>query len=191
MTEHHLTDPQLVASRERFERASRRALELSSSLSAEQLSWKPATDRWSVVECIEHLNASAEAYRPGLEAVLSRARDQGPRQPPYRRGTWVGRFILSTVRDHPERRVKAPAVFLPSQTDLEPGPVFERFESTQHRWLAALDAADGLDLGLRFATPVSRFLRVSLEQAFLIHSHHELRHLDQAERLRQLPEFPS
>ena len=67
--------------------------------------------------------------------------------------------------------------------------VLPTFLHLQSQLMARADAAAGLDLHkVKVATPMSRFLRLSLGAMFAQIAAHERRHLEQARRVRrQLP----
>ena len=65
------------------------------------------------------------------------------------------------------------------------------FRERAERLIELAEKADGLPLGVVWiATPVSRWLKVSLAQAFEVHTLHTPRHLGQAERVKGHESFP-
>ncbi|MHC5012754.1 MAG: DinB family protein [Planctomycetota bacterium] len=180
-----------------YERARERVDALWADLTPAQLTWKPSPERWSVAECVEHLNKTMATalgrIRPAMERARAKARTGG--EPPYGRGTWLGRLILGLMdpdRAKP-RRFKAPKLFRPAfATDVDPERVAETFRCTNDDLIQAATDADGLDLGrIRVGSPVSGWIRFSLAQAFRLQDVHHHRHLDQADRVRREPGFPS
>lgn len=80
-------------------------------------------------------------------------------------------------------KVKAPGVFRPEDGLHENAATLAAFLDAEKRMVGLLRRAAGLPLGrIKFGTPVSRFVRVSLAQAFEIHALHNHRHLEQAEQ---------
>ena len=65
--------PELEAFRAQFEALSADAGELVGTLTDAQFAWSPAPDRWSVGQCIEHLNVTARAYLPSLDEAIAAA----------------------------------------------------------------------------------------------------------------------
>jgi hypothetical protein len=175
------------ATRERFEA-------VVAPLSEDQVRFQPGPGSWSVVECVEHMNVTAGLYSPLMAEVVRGGRQRGLlAQPPYKGGTWVGRLLLWSLNDAPakKRKVKAPGIFQPVASELESARVWDGFRTQHQRWKDLLQEADGLDLGgLIFGTPISRWVRVSLAQAFEIHCLHEERHLGQAENVTRNEGFP-
>lgn len=177
----------------RFQESGRRFEDLVAGLTPRQAGWKPAPRVWSVAECIEHLDLSARLYLEPVEAAIRRLRSRGRTgHAPYGRGTLAGRMILWVLDPNrpKQKNANAPGVFRPTTE-----PEFERlcddYRAHRGRLVSLIAEADGLDLGsITIATPVSRLIRVTLAQAFEIHSLHEPRHLAQAERVTRTEGFP-
>jgi hypothetical protein len=179
---------------EQLEQAEERVLAITADLSPAQANWKPAPERWSVAECIEHLNVIAHAYLPGLRQALLRARELGQSgSAPYGRGPLAGRFLLNFMRAGPsKRKVRTMKVFRPSASELDPREITQRFHDVHQELRALMREADGLDLArARMRSPASRLLSVSAAQAFEMLALHAHRHLDQAERVRSESGFPA
>ena len=95
----------------RFQTAERRIHQLVDSLPAERWALRSSPDRWSVAECVAHLNLTGRAYVPLIRDALEEARGRDePSRPRYRRDPvgWmlalamgpvpqIGRFRLGAV----------------------------------------------------------------------------------------------
>ena len=80
MIDHQLMFEQLAANSERFEL-------FFKNLSDDQARWKPATDRWSLLEVINHLlDEEREDFRRRLTLVLNNPKESWPPIDPER---WV------------------------------------------------------------------------------------------------------
>ncbi|MCG8455574.1 MAG: DinB family protein [Holophagales bacterium] len=143
---------------------------------------RPEPGRWSVAECIEHLNVTADLYLPRMEAAIRRGREKGLEgRAPFERRTLLGRFLLSALDPGASRRVPAPKRFRPQQAELDFSEVCTRFSTGLERFRDASGEADGLDLDrIRLPTPIAPVPRLTLAEAFTIHRHHIPRHLAQA-----------
>ncbi|MBZ0113644.1 MAG: DinB family protein [Thermoanaerobaculia bacterium] len=190
MTDHRFAHSQLASCDQRFRQAATRVETLINRVSSDGARWKPSSDRWSILECLDHLVVTADAYDQPLRSAIDVARAEGPRSPPFRRGTVLGWLLVNSVTNT-KRRVRTPAIFEPSSCDLELEAVVQRFSDIHRHWNQLLESVDGLDLGVRLSSPVSRWIQLSLEQALELLSQHELRHVGQAERVTEMELFPS
>ncbi len=172
------------------EATARQAGELGARLSDRQLAWSPPEGGWGVGQCFEHLIVVADDYDQRLTPRLERARatSDTPSLLGYR-PTWMGRMFVNGVKPANPRRFKAPRAFAPPP---EPRPgVVEAFCDRQQRVGELLEAARGIDLSAHTITsPVSRLIRFNLGDALLILVYHAERHLNQATRVTEHPEFP-
>lgn len=159
-------------------------------LSAPQLNWKPAADRWSVAQCLDHLVTTNATYFPAFDAVLA-----GRYAPTlWQRMPWLpgvfGRLVLKAVHPDSARAHKAPGVFRPSASDLDAG-IVTRFVDQQARLIDVFTRSAGLDLD-RIVIPsaISGLVVYSLFDAFRIVVLHEQRHVNQAIRVIAAAGFP-
>lgn len=168
-----------------------RVSEIVDGLSSVQANWRPAAKAWSVAECIEHLNQTLGTYMERLSPAIAEARSRGKAGgEPYGRGTLAGRFLVNFLRQ-PSKKVSAPRVYQPTTSELEIIKVAATFRESCSQLVELAEQADGLALGsIRIATPVSRWIRLSVAQAFEVQDLHTPRHLAQAERVKQHESFP-
>lgn len=159
---------------------------LFSSLTDEQLTWKPEPKKWSIAECIEHLLITDGLYLPGLTEAIER----GPRSgllgnADYRPRLFQGWFIGASG-EKGRMKVKTFPSFDPARRgrggEANAGA---RFLEQQEKLRALMRQADGLDLNnVRFTSPLSRLMRFTLGEAFTMLISHQKRHIAQAERVR-------
>lgn len=166
------------------------ARESFGSLTAEQLGWSPDPKSWGVGACLEHLNVTGSLYYPRIETAIERARNTDRRGAPDFRPGWFARFFHRFVEPEGKSRVKAPKLFQPAVETFDP-TIVERFVEQQSGFQRLIESADGVELNrVKFATPVSRFLRFSVGEGIWILSSHLARHLGQAERVMNHEQFP-
>jgi len=167
---------------------------LVEGLSDAQANFKPTPKKWSINECIEHINISNRLYAAKLEAAIEKARAAGKTgSEPYGRGTLMGRFILNNLRQGAKaRKVPAPGKFKPVDSEHDQARLSEEFRRYVNRLKELAEQAEGLPLGkLKFPTPVAPIGRVTAAQAFEMMRHHTQRHLGQAERVKTAEGFPA
>jgi hypothetical protein len=165
---------------------------LTRGLSHEQANWRPAPDRWSVAQCMEHLNVTTGKLLPRLTAAAERARARRLESPgPFSYGP-MSRWFLRALAPEGGKRLSAPTLYRPSESALDLDAVSDRFQQVSTAFRQAVVAADGLDLArVRCGSPVFPLVRFPLGIWFLSTSSHTLRHLNQAKRVRADARFPT
>ncbi len=164
-------------------------------LSREQFNWRPETGRWSIGQCISHLNIVKGGDITPLRAAIENGRTRGlTGAGPFRYGSLSTKFIASM--DLPvKRKSKAPRIYVPP-VDAEPESTIAEFArvSAELRKLAV--SANGLDLA-RVKTEMPAlpallrpFVRMALGARLTLITTHDRRHLWQAEQVRSHGQFP-
>jgi hypothetical protein len=186
--------PELEAFREQFDAVQSDADALLAALTDTQFYWSPGPDTWSVAQCLEHLNVTARSYLPMLDESIATAKrygvyGTGPFQ--YR---WFSRYFVKSMEPPVRRRFKAPAVFQPAPQSAPPrkrAEIEAGFRGYQVQFVDRLRQANGVDLSkARVQSPASRWIRLDLGAGFALMAAHERRHLWQARRLTERPDFP-
>lgn len=182
-----------------FRAALERVHALTDDLSPQQLNFKPAPDRWSVGQCLDHVSVSMGIYLDPMEPTIERAEPRALRSggggggggdDGFGRGTFMGRLLVGALRK-PGGRYKAPRRFRPASSDLDADAVRREFERQTTRMQEALARSEGLALGrVKMPWPVFGLIKITLAQAFELQALHTDRHLDQAERVTRSERFP-
>jgi DinB family protein len=163
---------------------------LVKSLDDAQMNWTPATGRWSIAQCLEHLTLTNRRYRQAMEEAIAQGRkDNRYSSGQYRHG-WLGEKFVKSLEPGAGFKVKTLEAITPVFPLASEKVLREFFE--ENRTLVALaDQANGLDLGrVRVTSPFLKLLKVSLGQAFRVITAHERRHLEQARAVRADRGFP-
>lgn len=159
------------------------------SLSAHQLNWKPASESWSVGQCLDHLITSNATYFPTFEAILNGTKkstfwERVPGLPRF-----FGKMLLKSVSPGSRRRLKAPAIFQPVASQVD-GGIVQRFLDQQGEVIRTMEAAKDLDAAqIILTSPVSSVITYSLLDTYRILVAHEQRHLLQARRVTEMAGF--
>ncbi len=163
---------------------------LASGLDDDSANWRPDAKRWSIAQCIDHLNAVCRLYFPDLDAAVASARAKGLVGPSEPRAGWLGGWMIRTAEPPVGMKLRSPRPFVPADK-LSIEHTLEQYRADKQRLRGILAAADGLDLR-RAKMRMSAFKLVKLGLgdllAFLLA--HERRHLRQAEQVRREPGFP-
>lgn len=182
--------PELRDLSDQLEAIRRDAQALVEGLRSDQLAWRPAPGRWSIAECLEHLNRTAETMMPGIDAAIAEARAHGlTRRAPYRPGI-IERFVLKGTEPPPKAKMKAVKTLAPA-TDFDPMAAVARFFDFQDELGRRIAACNDVDLArVKVPSPVASWLRYRLGFAFHFFLAHERRHLWQARQVRRAEGFP-
>ena len=163
---------------------------IAGHLSREQFNWRPSPNRWSIGQCVEHLNITTERYVPVLRQETANARSAGKLAPgPFALG-FLERWFLGYMEPPPRRRVRTGKAFI-APPDLDPATTIERFNKLQAEFAECIRSVEGLDL--KRIKVRSQFGPVSwtLNGTFAILLAHERRHIWQARQVRTDAAFPN
>ncbi|HXT62749.1 MAG TPA: DinB family protein [Pyrinomonadaceae bacterium] len=160
-------------------------------LNETQLNWKPAPDKWSIAQCLEHLTAASCGFNPYFVAALARARRRfAASSPPAYQPTFMGRWLIKHVEPESPRKLRAPRIFKPSASNVQ--DALDNFLAQQKIFLKFVGQTSGIDYNrTRLRSPVTPLVRYSLADAYVITVSHEQRHLQQARRVRETSGFPN
>lgn len=177
--------PQLQALADEFQFATARLHALVHAVPADKWPVRRDPDRWSVAECVVHLNLTAAAYEEILREAFTRlpkAEAGGPRPGKYHRDI-LGWLLWRTMPPPVKSRYKTIARFIPGSVAPVPQLVAE-FERLQAMQLSFLEEADGRPLTkVKVTSPFSAKVRYNLYSCFSILPAHQHRHLWQAEQV--------
>jgi len=175
--------PQLQIVADEYRSAQARLHELVRAVPDEQWGRRSDPGRWSVAECVAHLNLTSTAYLPLLRHAVSGARMLERRPPGRYRRDPIGWLLWATMGPPVRVRIKTIARFLPSSL-AAPALLVQEFDRLQAAQLDCLAQADGLPLSqVRVRSPLNALVRYNLYSCFTILPRHEHRHLWQAERV--------
>jgi hypothetical protein len=133
-------------------------------LSTEQLNRRPGYDKWSVGQCLDHLNILSGYYLPVVKARLKQAQARGSAAGANVRSGWLGRRFTHAIRhaDEPEDLFKVPKQLAPTGVRLT-GTVVEAFTRQLDELLRLLLLARQVDAGsVRVPNPLRPWLKLRL-----------------------------
>ena len=176
---------QLADIRNQLALCSARANEIVAGLFADQLTIRSEPGKWSIAECLVHLNLTSEAILPIIRTACDKARansllDQGPFKM-----EGMGKLLKWSLEPPQLLRFNTkahlqPLIFEPLDGVL---PGFTHFQDELNQ---TLDTADGLDLGsVKLPSPFSSRIQCNLLTCFTLIAAHQRRHLWQAEEVKK------
>jgi hypothetical protein len=97
---------------------------IAAGLSQAQLNWGPAPGRWSIAECLVHLNIAVTKTLPAFDRAIAVGRARGlVGQGPFRYG-WFANWMVRSMEPPPKRLMKTFKIFaVPPGATHAPGQV--------------------------------------------------------------------
>jgi hypothetical protein len=170
---------------EQLDEIRRRAEALARGLTPAQLTKRPHPGKWSIAECIAHLNVTAAVVQSLMERAIARGkRDNTLGTGPFDIGP-KGRFLVWFAEPPPKIRIPAPRNIRPPARIDDPLKLLPEFLKAQDEWERLIREAAGLHQArLKIASPLSPF-RARLSAAVPWMLAHQRRHLWQAENVKR------
>ena len=168
----------------------RRAESLVAGLSPAQFNWRSEPGRWSIGECLSHMNIINSGEPKPVEIAITDARARGiVSAGPYRYG-FLSTWFVKNMDERPKRKFKAPKYYLPPP-DSDPAKTLDEYRCNSATMAALMEKANGLDLA-RVKVPLiqPRWLKMPLGARFALLTAHDRRHLWQAGQVRSHPVSP-
>ncbi|ACU57976.1 DinB family protein [Chitinophaga pinensis] len=160
------------------------------NISDEILLRQPAPGKWSVAQCLDHLNAYARFYVPAIEnAIQGKLSGSLPPNPsPVFKSGWLGNYFTNMMLPKADgqagMKMQAPKAYRPL-ADLDAGKVVHEFIEWQEKINALLDRARLVNLQqIKIGTTLGSWLKFSLGDTFRFVIAHEQRHMAQALRAK-------
>jgi uncharacterized damage-inducible protein DinB len=167
------------------------AIATFSSLSAEQLNWKPAEKSWSVAQCFDHLITTHSLYFPVFERF-----EKGGVKPSFLEkysplSGFFGRYLIKSLSPENQSKMKTTSKAQPSSSKIDSG-IVERFREHQHQMIEQLRRlpADIDPTRTMMTSPLMGFVTYTLDDCFTILVVHVQRHFGQAKRVTETEGFP-
>ena len=175
--------PQLQAVVDEFESATARLRALQETVPDELWTRRPDPRRWSVAECVAHLNLTASAYLPLLRDGIAAGRRMNEAAPRRYRRDAIGWLLWKSMGPPVRFRTKTIASFMPGAVD-SAGQAAIEFERLQREQIACVRDAEGLPLNrVTIVSPFNERMKYNLYACLTILARHQHRHLWQAEQV--------
>ena len=148
-----------------------------------ELNWKKNVDKWSVLECLEHLNRYHAYYNDAIKQALTTAKTD-TKEASYKNG-WFGKMSIDMMSPDNSKKQKAITKFNPVGSQLTKDTITQ-FLDYQQDLLLLLDLAKDKNINQR-KVPVEFFklMRMKIGDALAFVVTHEQRHILQAQGVLQ------
>ena len=153
-------------------------------LTVSQFNWRPGPGRWSIAECLMHLNIGMNHVLPAFDRGIAEGHARGLMGTgPFRYG-WFTRLVVRSM-EPPLFRMKTVAPLAVPPSSHERDRVVADFLALRDQLADRVRQAAGLDLRrARVISPINRLIRLPLGGYFQFILAHDRRHLWQARQVR-------
>lgn len=187
-----MKDPEFIEDRlKRGQQAKEKVEKTFSSLTVEQLNWKPSATSWSIAECLEHLIISDRLYFDDLRTIAAGT---------YRMTFWnkyspfsglLGRALKDQMKEQVKRKMTTPQKLTPvsSAYGLD---LLDTYKSNLGEFMSLVSRCREIDLDkCIISSPAMRWVTYSLRDALEFLFEHEHRHINQTIRVKETVGFPN
>ncbi len=156
---------------------------LFGKLDAATLNTKPAADKWSIAQCLDHLIVSNRTYYPQFKEVAENTHQNTLYQRIGIISRFMGNWLVKATGPDRSKTMKNPPAFTPTQGNL-PGTIVADFLAHQQEmenWFKKMSHAD-LNKTI-LSSPALAAITYNLGDLLQILAGHEQRHLNQAKEV--------
>jgi len=166
------------------------ATDLAARLNMTQLTWQPAAgERWSILECLDHIAISTGIYLDAMQLAIGDARPS-PSAAIFQTAGLPSTKFTRGQEPPPRTKFPAPGRIRPRPT-LNPEGILPEFLKAMERVASLVTSSAGKDLNsVRFRNPLVPLVRFTVSSGFLIIAAHARRHMWQAEQVTHESDFP-
>ncbi len=146
--------------------------------SPRELNWKPTPEKWSVSECLEHLNMYSRYYNPAIEkAIQEKSHFVSVKD---FKSAWIGNFAVKSVHPGHTKKQKTLKRLNPIHSELPP-TVLEDFLTHQQKLQDIISKSRSVNLNkIKIPAEVAKLLKLRLGDCLRFVVVHEQRHIQQA-----------
>ena len=160
------------------------------SLSSEQLNWKPSEESWSIAQCLEHLIMANNAYFTDLRNITGGT---------YKMSFWemyspftriLGHVMKDRLQEQVKKKMKAPKKIRPAKSEIRIN-IIDRYYKNLDVFLGYISNCKDVDIDKTIITsPIISLITYNLRDSFTFLIQHEHRHINQGIRVKTNERFP-
>ena len=158
-------------------------VERFNTLSEELLNRKPGPDKWSILECIAHLNLYGDFYIPEITKRIAKSKTESTKT--FKAGILDNYFAQTMLPKEKLNKMKTFNDKNPMGSFLDK-TTLQRFLNQQEQLLDLLNMAGKIDLNkTKTAISISKWIKLKLGDTFRVVIYHNDRHMVQANKILQ------
>lgn len=164
----------------------KRAQQLVSGLTPDQLTRRPHPAKWSIGECLQHMNLTAATVQPKIAAAIEKGkREKVTGTGPFSPGP-LGKLLIWIAEPPPKFRLRAPRNIAPKPEQTGSPELIAEFMRFQDGWQKLIQDCEGLNqkkIKVESLFPGLPSLRLAAPIPWMLA--HQRRHLLQAENVKR------
>lgn len=154
------------------------------------LNAKPSVDKWSIAECISHLNITLEIYIPQMKAVIDHPEKYPAKKDCYRHSL-LGRLAAKVIKPKANKEIpykmKTFNGLNPEKALENPTEEIKKFLYYQNEILRIVDGLQNVDLNkAKITTAIGPLLKMQIGDALHFMIAHNQRHILQAQNVLKI-----
>jgi len=155
-----------------------------------QFNWKPNSQSWSILECLNHLIATDSSYDATFEKIIHNHRKKFVEKEV--KFSWLGKWLVNSINPNNSSKMKAPKKFqAPRNSHLKKDEVLSKYMDRLNILMKHFDSFNGLDLNnIYLSSPALWILRYNLSSCVQLLTFHHQRHIIQAMKVKRNTQFP-
>jgi len=161
------------------------------ALTIDQQIWKPNPEKWSIAECLEHLNIYGRYYLPIITTNIEKANNQA--EATYSSGLLGNYFVNAMLpkAGNVVNKMKTPTAYNPTKSKMENKDYLNDFLEQQETLLNLLEQSKKVNLqNTKIPISLSKWVKIKLGDTFRFIIAHNQRHILQAQKLTKQEHFP-
>jgi hypothetical protein len=152
----------------------------------------PAEKKWSLAQCLDHLNSYGRYYLPAIEEAIQKAKEKKWAAEVQFVPGWLGNYFTDLMAPDSDgkkmKKMSAPKNHVPV-ADLDSDRVLGEFIDQQEKMLQLLEEARKISLGkARVSISIAKWIKLKLGDTFRFLIMHTHRHVLQADKALQAAE---
>jgi len=152
------------------------------AMPVDTLNWKANPKKWSVLECLEHLNLYGDFYLPEMQKRIKTGKKANATAT-FSSG-WLGNYFAKSMLPKEKlNTMSAPGGMNPVGSSLNETHL-ERFIAQQERLLSILEQAQTIDLTkTKTSISLASWIKLRLGDTLRVVIYHNKRHIVQADKV--------
>ena len=160
------------------------------NLNPELFNTKPSDEKWSIAECLQHLNLTLDIYIPQMMEIIKQKEKFG-NQKEYFKHSFIGKMAVKSMEPKPDKsitfKMKTFNKLSPKLSKSDKNEILDIFLNFQESILNVIDGLHKMSLiKPKIVTAAGPILKMNIGDALHFMVAHNQRHILQAQNVLQI-----